>query len=213
MFQNTTVLTYFPTFVWVHDLAAETRSEVERTAVQLVERLLTPRPALNRLQKWQTPTNLQARPEFATLNEIVLRAADGIVSFLELRKGPLEITGAWANVNLPGATHFEHSHPNNFLSFVYYPRVPKGGDVIEFHDPRPQAHVIAPPVETLNAKVASTVTVAVEAGRLIAFPSWLRHSVPMHQGEGERISISLNVMFEGSIGKPRWSGPHGADKA
>ena len=69
-----------------------------------------------------------------------------------------------------GATHIEHSHPNNFLSFVYYPRVPKGGDVIEFHDPRPQAHVIAPPFATLNAKVASTVTVAVEAGRLVAFP-------------------------------------------
>ena len=139
----------------------------------------------------------------------MLSAAEGIVAYLELKKGKLEITGAWANVSLPGATHIEHSHPNNFLSFVYYPRAPRGGDAIEFHDPRPQAHVIAPPVTNMTGKVASTVTVAVEAGRLVAFPSWLRHSVPIHRGQGERMSIALNVMFVGSIGKPRWSGPYG----
>jgi uncharacterized protein (TIGR02466 family) len=213
MFQRTTVLTYFPTFVWVHDVAADMRGEIERTAVRLVESLLTPRPAPNRRQQWQTPTDLQTRPEFSALNDVVLRASEDIVSFLELKKGDLEITGAWANVSLPGATHVEHSHPNNFLSFVYYPRAPKGGDTIEFHDPRPQAHVIAPPYVNMNAKIASVVTVAVEAGRLIAFPSWLRHSVPTHQGQGERMSIALNVMFKGSIGKPRWSGPHGSSEA
>jgi uncharacterized protein (TIGR02466 family) len=210
MFQRTSALTFFPTFVWVHDLAPETREEVGRTAVRLVEQILTPRPPPNLRHQWQTPTDLQTRPDFAALNDIVLRAAENIVSYLELKKGPLEITGAWANVSLPGATHIEHSHPNNFLSFVYYPHAPKGGDAIEFHDPRPQAHVIAPPFDTLNAKIASTVTVAVEAGRLVAFPSWLRHSVPVHRGQGERMSIALNVMFVGSIGKPRWTGAHGA---
>lgn len=211
MFQRTNALTFFPTFVWVHDLTPALRGEIDRSAVRLVEQLLTPRPPPNARQQWQTPTDLQTRPEFSRLNDVVLRAADEIVSFLELKKGPLEITGAWANVSLPGATHIEHSHPNNFLSFVYYPRVPKGGDAIEFHDPRPQAHVIAPPVANMNAKVASAVTVAIEAGRLVAFPSWLRHSVPTHRGQGERMSIALNVMFTGSIGKPRWSGPHGAE--
>jgi uncharacterized protein (TIGR02466 family) len=209
MFTRTNALTFFPTFVWVHDLTPELRGEIDRSAVRLVEQLLTPRPPPNARQQWQTPTDLQTRPEFSKLNEIVLAAAEGIVGYLELKKGQLEITGAWANVSLPGATHIEHSHPNNFLSFVYYPQAPKGGDAIEFHDPRPQAHVIAPPFATLNAKNASTVTVPVEAGRLVAFPSWLRHSVPMHRGQGERMSIALNVMFAGSIGKPRWSGPHG----
>jgi uncharacterized protein (TIGR02466 family) len=209
MFQKKAALTLFPTFVWVHDLAADAREEIERSAIRLVEHLLTPRPAPNRRHQWQTPTDLQTRAEFARLNEIVLAAAHEIVAFLELKPAPLEITGAWANVALPGATHIEHSHPNNFLSFVYYPRVPKGGDVIEFHDPRPQAHVIAPPFKTLNAKIASTASVSIEPGRLVAFPAWLRHSVPVHKGEGERMSIALNVMFAEPIGKPRWSGEHG----
>lgn len=211
MFQKTSVLTFFPTFVWVHDLAQEVRGEIDRTAVRLIEELLTPRPAPNLRHQWQTPTDLQTRAEFAILNDVVLRAAEGIVGYLELKKGALEITGAWANVGLPGANHIEHSHPNNFLSFVYYPRVPRGGDMIEFHDPRLQAHVIAPPVANMTAKTASAVTVPIEAGRLVAFPSWLRHSVPTHRGQGERMSIALNVMFSGSIGKPRWSGPHGAE--
>jgi uncharacterized protein (TIGR02466 family) len=210
MFKRTNALTFFPTFVWVHDVTPELRDEIERSAVRLVEQLLTPRPAPNARQQWQTPTDLQTRAEFAILNEVVMRAAEGILGYLDLKKTPLEITGAWANVSLPGATHIEHSHPNNFLSFVYYPRAPKGGDAIEFHDPRPQAHVIAPAVAKMSAKVASTVTIPVEPGRLVAFPSWLRHSVPTHRGEGERMSIALNVMLAESIGRPRWTGPHGA---
>ena len=41
-------------------------------------------------------------------------------------------------MNAPGAAHGLHSHPNNFLSGVYYVRVPSGGDTINFHDPRSQ---------------------------------------------------------------------------
>lgn len=211
MFQQKNALNFFPTFVWVHDLAADIRDEVERTAVRLVDELLTPRPAVSARRQWQTVTDLQNRAEFARLNQVVLTAAQEIMAFLELKPAPLEITGAWANVSLPGATHFEHSHPNNFLSLVYYPRVPKGGDQINFHDPRPQAHVIAPPFIKANAKTASTVSVPIAAARLVAFPSWLRHSVPVHQGEGERISIAFNVMFAEPIGKPRWSGEYGKD--
>lgn len=210
MFDARSALSFFPTFVWVHDLAAADRAEIESTAVALVERLLTPRPPLKGRTQWQTPTDLQLRPEFAKLNAAVLAAAQGIVEFLQLRPAALEVTGAWANINLPGTVHREHSHPNNFLSFVYYPRVPKGGDTIEFHDPRPQAHVIAPPVKALGTVNASTAVVAVQAGRLVAFPSWLRHSVPAHKGEGERMSIALNVMFAHPIGRPRWSGADGA---
>ncbi len=212
MFQKKAVLTFFPTFVWVHDLAADAREEIERTAIRLIEQMLTPRPSPNRRHQWQTPTDLQTRAEFQRLNEIVLAAAREILAYLELKPMPLEITGAWANVSLPGATHIEHSHPNNLLSFVYYPRVPRGGDSIEFHDPRPQAHVIAPPFIALNAKIASTARVSVEAGRLVAFPSWLRHSVPVHQGQGERMSIALNVMIAEPIGRPRWSGEHGKEQ-
>jgi hypothetical protein len=33
-----------------------------------------------------------------------------------------------------------------------------------------------------------------EPGKLIAFPSWLMHSVQPHNGPRERISIAINIM-------------------
>jgi uncharacterized protein (TIGR02466 family) len=213
MFAERTALAFFPTYVWVHDLKPEDRAEVERTAIRLIDDMLTPRPPLEGgVSKWQTPTDLQTRPQFRRLNELVLGAAAGILDFLGVQDLPLEITGAWANVSPPGASHHEHYHPNNFLAVVYYPRVPKGGDVIAFSDPRPQAHIIAPPWKTMNSQLASQVNVPVQVGRLVVFPAWLRHSVPPNRGEGERMSIAFNLMFAESLAKPRWSGKHGAGK-
>ena len=41
-----------------------------------------------------------------------------------------EITGCWATVLAKGAVHKVHSHPNNFLSGVYYVRTRPGADTI-----------------------------------------------------------------------------------
>jgi uncharacterized protein (TIGR02466 family) len=212
MFASRTAVAMFATFVWVQDLTPEDRDAVEASAVQLVQRLLTPRPPLEGRQKWQTPTNLQATPEFERLNALVLEAAREVLGFLNLETASLEITGAWANVSPTGAAHHSHSHPNNFLSFVYYPMAQPAGSTIQFHDPRPQAHVIAPPVAKKTPANASVITVAAQAGRLVCFPSWLEHSVPENRADRERMSIALNVMFSSPIGRPRWSGAHGADK-
>lgn len=56
------------------------------------------------------------------------------------------ITACWLNVLAPARTHAAHSHPNNFLSGVYYVRTQLGADTVNFHDPRPQPGIIRPPV-------------------------------------------------------------------
>ncbi len=50
----------------------------------------------------------------------------------------------------PARPHRLHSHRNNFLSGVYYVRVPPGAGSINFYDPRPQAGVIRPPAVALT---------------------------------------------------------------
>jgi uncharacterized protein (TIGR02466 family) len=83
----------------------------------------------------------------------------------------LEITGCWANLHSPGAAHRAHSHPNNYLSAVYYVRTWPGADTINFHDPRSQAGVIRPPVTELTAidsrlRSSATVSGCTSASRL-----------------------------------------------
>lgn len=118
-----------------------------------------------------------------------------------------EITAFWANVSARGARHHIHSHPNNFLSGVYYVVTKKGADTINFHDPRIQTGMIRPPVTELTAENADQVVVEVKAGTILLFPSWLQHSVDANQSDGERVSVSFNIMFSSfteSMSRPLW---------
>ena len=119
----------------------------------------------------------------------------------------MEITGCWATVLAPRASHKLHSHPNNFLSGVYYVRTGEGADTINFHDPRRQASVIRPPVVELTAQNTDQVVVRVSDGTLLFFPSYLEHSVDANGSDGERIRISFNLMFSSfarQLSKPLW---------
>ena len=48
----------------------------------------------------------------------------------------------------------------------------------------------------LNRLTANAAAEQAVPGRMVIFPSWLRHHVPSNQGTNERISISFNLMFK-----------------
>jgi uncharacterized protein (TIGR02466 family) len=130
-----------------------------------------------------------------------------VTAGLRLKPSPHLITGAWANISAPGIRHHRHAHPNNYLSGVYYVRTPAGGDTIRFHDPRPQAHAIQPAQERASQYTGHSITIGVRPGRLVLFHSWLEHSVDANAGDGERISVAINAMFERfgeTQGAPMW---------
>ena len=115
------------------------------------------------------------------------------------------ITGCWANVNPHGPYHPTHNHPNNFLSGVYYVAVPEVGSHLVFQDPRPVS--IMPRTEKLDRVTSNAFVAQPQAGRMVMFPSWLRHHVPSNEGTTERISIAFNLMFTNfaeTLAAPRW---------
>jgi uncharacterized protein (TIGR02466 family) len=102
-----------------------------------------------------------------------------------------------------------HTHPNNYLSGVYYVRTEPGADSIRFVDPRVQARQIAPKVRERNPANSMDAFVNVPAGRLVLFPAWLQHSVPQNTSGTERISIAFNLMytdFTRRYARPKWEG-------
>ncbi len=130
-----------------------------------------------------------------------------ILKFLKVVCEEIELTGYWANVAAPGASHAMHSHPNNFLSGVYYVQTSPGAGTINFHDPRSQAGVVRPPVTELTSQNVDQVVVKVTNGTLLMFPSYLAHSVPPSQSNEQRISVSFNSMFSSfaeNLSKPMW---------
>src|SRR5690606_26587540 len=127
--------------------------------------------------------------------------------FLRIGHAGVQITGCWATVLARGATHKSHTHPNNYLSAVYYLRTHPGAETINFHDPRSQAGVVRPPVTELTAENTDQVVVPVASGTLLMFPAYLPHSVDESASDEERISVSFNLMFSSfteTLAKPLW---------
>jgi uncharacterized protein (TIGR02466 family) len=201
------VIPMFPTLVWKILLEAELRSAIDAKILAALEGIRRGLPRLEAGQGWQSEQTLHAREEFLDLAACVGNAARSVLRFLRIGDQAVEITGCWATVLARGAAHKAHSHPNNFLSGVYYVRTRPGSDAINFHDPRTQAGVIRPPVVELTAENTDQVVVRVTNGILLMFPSYLEHSVDANVNEEERVSVSFNVMFSSfteNMSGPLW---------
>jgi uncharacterized protein (TIGR02466 family) len=156
---------------------------------------------------WQSERALHRHAALGELVACIDEATRGVLTFLRIGCDAFEITGCWANALPDGAVHRVHSHPNNFLSGVYYLRTAPGANTINFHDPRPQTGVIRPPVVALTAENADQVVVTVGNGTLLLFPAYVAHSVGTNTSGQERLSISFNLMFSAfteALSKPLW---------
>jgi uncharacterized protein (TIGR02466 family) len=203
------VMPMFPTLVWKIQIDAGLRDALDAGILRALTDLRRGLPPLDAGRGWQSGHELHEREELRELVSCVERGVTSILRFLRIGVEAFEITGCWATVLTQGAAHKAHSHPNNFLSGVYYVRTEAGADRINFHDPRRQAAVIRPPVVELTAENTDQVVVRVRGGTLLIFPAWLEHSVDANPNPAERISVSFNVMlssFAEQLSQPLWSG-------
>jgi uncharacterized protein (TIGR02466 family) len=193
--------------VWKVELKAQFDEPIDAQILATLERMRRGAPELAAGEAWQSDQTLHQREELRQLVSCVNSLTSGVLRFLKVGYNAFEITGCWANVLARGAAHRPHSHPNNFLSAVYYVRTQPGADAINFHDPRSQTGIIRPPVVELAAENTDQVVVRVKNGTLLMFPAYLQHSVDTNKSDKERISISFNIMFSGfteNLSKPLW---------
>ncbi|MGH6625390.1 MAG: 2OG-Fe(II) oxygenase family protein [Burkholderiaceae bacterium] len=201
------VISMFPTLVWKIQIKPQLHDTLDAKILAMLESMRRNLPPSRPGQGWQSGRTLHEREELQELMACVDKAAKSVLRFLRIGYDAIEITGCWATVLTQGAMHRAHSHPNNYLSGVYYLQTHPGADTINFHDPRTQASVIRPPVVELTSQNTDQVVVRVSNGTLLLFPSYLEHSVDASTSEAERISISFNIMFSSfteHLSKPLW---------
>ena len=201
------MLRMFPTLVRKARVAPSVRQGIEDDVLSKLHEMSRDagEPAPGR--GWQSAKDLDDLDEFRGLVACIHDAAESVLEFLKTGDGAFELTGLWANMNPKGAAHPIHSHPNNFLSGVYYLRTHEGADTVNFHDPRSQTGIIRPPVTELTAENTDQVVVKVSDGTLLMFPSWLPHSVDANGSDETRISVGFNIMFSACterMSKPLW---------
>ncbi len=205
--ESSDVLSLFPTLAWKIQLPAKVRERIAASVLGLLHSLRQGLPELKSGEAWQSGHDLHGRKELHELCNCVTRSAASVLQFLKIGKQEIQITGCWANLYAPGAAHRAHSHPNNYLSAVYYVHTWPGADTINFHDPRGQTGIIRPPVTELTAANTDQVVARVGNGTLLVFPSYLQHSVDANTSDEIRVSVSFNLMFSAFttvLSKPLW---------
>jgi uncharacterized protein (TIGR02466 family) len=141
-----------------------------------------------------TAMDLSARPALAALNEIVLGEALKYARSLGLAVDsyPLQLTDFWLNVY--GRDHAQevHTHGLSVISGIYYVKTPPGcGDTL-FHAPMGD-QMLAPPRSEINPLNTSFTRWTPQAGQLVLFRGWLKHSVQANTVDDDRITIAFNL--------------------
>ena len=95
--------------------------------------------------------------------------------------------------------HHEHSHPNSYISGVYYINTNKEIDNITFLKPNWYATIV-PSIVKYNTFNSSSWTLDVETQDIILFPSFLSHKVGTKKENNKRISLAFNVFLKGELG-------------
>ena len=205
--EDSDVLSIFPTCVWKVQLTSAFRQRVNSRFLEVIKQINPDLDEIPRGGSWQSGQDLHNRGELVDFISYLNSSAQTVLRFLKVGGNAIQITGCWANVIARGASHAIHSHPNNFLSGIYYVRTRPGADSVNFHDPRPQSGIIRPPVTELTSQNTDQVVVTVSDGMLLMFPSYLAHSVAPSESDKLRISISFNMMFSHyaeRFSKPLW---------
>lgn len=109
----------------------------------------------------------------------------------------------WANVTPKNGMNHIHAHPGNLWAAVLYLDMGGAdanqelGGSLYLEDPRfPMAAMRETSLRMLGVNGEPQkyeVDFKLQRGNLIVFPAWLRHGVRQYKGDGERISIAMNI--------------------
>jgi len=189
----------FATPVWTFKPRDAERLAEDVAEYLLARRAKTPPRAPGDL--WQSRPDLHLAPELGALVRVVDEAGRAALAVLQV-ECQLAITGLWGNIGGRDSALHEHTHPNNYLSGIFFVRMPEGSGATVFEDPRAEARVLRP--KTLKSNPLNSLEFEYQGapGTLLLFPAWLEHGVrPSHAG-AERITIAFNLMVKGPLGDP-----------
>ncbi len=112
----------------------------------------------------------------------------------------------WANILERGGSNQYHIHPGAFWSAVYFVDDGYGGSddtslggELEIEDPRMPMVMMEEPDLRFRPRpdwpvLDHEVFLRPSTGMLLMFPGWLRHGVRTYFGDGERMSIAINMV-------------------
>lgn len=105
----------------------------------------------------------------------------------------IAVKRSWASFYQKGDRHESHLHPNTALSAIYYVTAPSHCE-LDLSDPRVGTDYFDPGITIANEGYPTRLRRY--PGDLVIFPGWVQHAVPEMQGDGLRVSVSWNLLYQ-----------------
>jgi uncharacterized protein (TIGR02466 family) len=125
--------------------------------------------------------------------------------YLKIIDTEFYFTTSWVNRHYPNDWAQDHMHENSLLSGVYYFKTEENSGNIVFLKGHNQEQVfpsaLTPNYSEYNYTNGTNITVCVESGKLLIFPSNLIHKVLENKSDKERYSLAFNLFCKGTFGQ------------
>ncbi len=160
-----------------------------------------------KVQPWKLPkssttnTQLHKDSKYSLFHNWVIDCLEQVHDDLKLYCDRLDLTQSWANRLTKGQYVHEHTHPNSFISGIYYLTSTDTPTQFAFKNIWYEGWD-KPPISLKGdeSKIYHSVYTDSNAGDLILFPSTVLHRVDEHKTDDERYTISFNTFPSGTIG-------------
>lgn len=141
--------------------------------------------------------HLEKNPAFAELFEWINQCVEDYRRTFKYQCDSLVPVLSWVNRGNKDTAHTSHTHPNSFISGIYY--ISENPSPTFFEDPRFQIRN-GVSVHSFSKFGQNVWPCPSETGTLVLFPSWLEHYVDAQPNlVGDRYTLSLNIMPRGLV--------------
>lgn len=186
---------WFSTPLWFVQLDEIDNSKIEKYAKNLSKK--SPGRQLSNYGGWQSDDfylNDCPNEELLKVSTIVQeKIRECGIQLNQLPNTELNISNFWININQKGDGNRVHTHPNSIFSAVYYVAANENSGKIVFQQPNNFLEYWWRSISDGNTFATyDTVSVNPSPGKLVIFPSWLKHYVEENSSTKSRISIAYN---------------------
>ena len=186
----------FPTTIAVYDLPRELNKHESKVITKCVNDSV-----VNEGNKTSANKYVLKMKTLSKLNDFFLDCINDCMQKVFEETTKLRITQSWLNKTDTGEFHHVHTHPNSYLSGVYYIKT-NDDDRITFHKTDMRSVYYQPFFTNPNLSNAATWWLPATQNKLYLFKSDVWHSVPPIQHD-ERISLSFNTFFAEDFGNEK----------
>jgi len=141
----------------------------------------------------------------SSLKKFIIKKTDEYVRDVLEIKDQVYLTQSWSTINTTNASHKTHTHPNTFISAVYYAQCKDG--FLCFDLPTTSIREclnLQFTINKFNIYNSQVWELLVRTGDIVFFPGHIRHGSTVNRLAEDRIVIGANFFIKGKLGSTKY---------